>query len=95
MLVPFCATLAPPAAAQGVNLFEYLLNQGMKKRALREQKVESDYQAKRAEREGPDAVVVGAPAGSVTDGSTATNGSFANDGHTYATSVRPTRLQNV
>jgi hypothetical protein len=95
-LLPFVPLSPPPAAAQGVILIAYLLIQGMKKRSLREQKVEHDYQAKLAEREGRDAVVVRAPAGSVTDGSTATNGSFPDGGHhTYATSVRPTGLQTV
>jgi hypothetical protein len=72
----------------------------MKKRAMPNKKIERDYQAKRAEREGPDrvgtfAIVVGAPAGSVTDGSTTTSGSFANGGHTYATRLHPAGLPTV
>ena len=78
--------LSHPAAAQGLILFVYLLNQGIKKKAFKEEKTEQRYQAKVAERNGP----VAAPAG--------VNGAPVENGHNVYTNSIPvhnTRLPSV
>lgn len=73
------------AAAQGLLLLMFLLNQCIKKKTFQEAAIEDNFQKARADRNGNDATAESAPAGSESV-------SFGNGHNIYNSSIR---LQSV